>query len=74
MTTKIDEIVTKEALEQCDLMIAKLKEATRLQKKLGDNVSLKVQALSDLVSNGMLVNADVIQLANEKLKELIPLL
>ena len=79
---KITQIVSKEALEQVDELIAKLKVAVSLQNKLSGGVAEKVKILSDLVNavgrNTIPVSfeqdAEVRKLANEKLKQLIPLL
>ena len=73
MTMKIDEIVTKEALEQVDILINKLKEATKLENKLGNSVTLKVQVLTEVLSIEGCPRI-VWDAATAKLQELIPLL
>ena len=75
MTTKIDEIVSKEALEQVDLLNSKLKETLMLEKKLGGSIALKISVLSDLIGTSTIkVSSENYNLINAKLKELIPLL
>jgi hypothetical protein len=77
MTTKIDEIVSKEALEQVDLLTFKLKEVLSLEKKLGNSVLAKICALSDLIGDsGHEIKVDLVtfKMINKKLQELIPLL
>ena len=74
---KTTEIVSKEALEQVELLNCKLKEAISLEKKLGNGVAMKIAVLSDLLGkNGgeIKVEFDTYKLINKKLIELIPLL
>ena len=72
--TVITDIVSKEALAQVDLLNDKLEKSLVLEKKLANNVVSKVQVLSGLVNGGLNVNGEVLKLANNKLKDLIPLL